>query len=452
MEPVEPEAVRRWLAEVEERLRRGEVEEAMATRLHRPDPRQQLRRLWFSEGAKETAAIAALSFGEYLYDVAHIDPTVLEGIDFARSLDLSNLSVFAWFASEYHGLSEASQAGHLAQLSGYVGERFVALELREQGHHVAFPDDPNEAGYDLLVDGQPFQVKVVQSARHVHEHLERYPDIPVLVNAELADEVGHLDGVYVTSVTHAAVREATETALDQGVELLDFEIPWISGIVAGVREGQRLLRGEIDLFTAGSKVAAIVAGRAGGAWAGQLVGPVVGSFFFGPAGFLVFSGLGALAGSHVGRDVALGGLARWRSRNVVEAGMNLARAAAGHIPEKMTLHRERAREVASRLERDGRPDGRGAGGSVEDSDVRAADSDVNAAVAQYLSRRADEEIGYLSSLQMQLSDAAESRWWQGGSLQQRVEHVLRLIRRAAVHPVRLQQPLKRLGDSLKSLW
>lgn len=427
---MEPDKVRQWLQQVDDHLRRGDVARAMATRLDPADPRGRLRRLWSSEAATETGAIGALSFGEYLYDAAHIDPTVLEGMDFARSLDLSNLSIFARFASEYQSLGEAPRAGHLAQLSGYVGERFVALELREQGHQVAFPDDPNEAGYDLLVDGQPFQVKVVRSAQHVHQHLERYPDIPVLVNAELADAVADLDGVYVTGVTHAAVREATEQALDQGVELVDFEIPWISGIVAGVREGRRLLRGEIDLVTAGSKVGTIVAGRAGGAWAGQLVGPVVGSFFFGPAGFLVFSGLGALAGSHFGRNAALRVLADVRSRRVVEAAKELAGGAADHIPQKMILHRQRAVEVASRLA------GRGP---------------ANEQVADHLTRLADEEIQYLGSLQDQLTHAAENVHRRKGSLQQRVEYVLRLVRRAAVHPSRLQEPLKRLGEALKSL-
>lgn len=422
--------VRRWLEQIRAYLRRGEVVKTLEVRLESPDPRQQLRDLWSPEALEETSVITALSFGEYLYDVAHIDPTVLEGMDFARSMDLSNLSIFAWLATLHESLDEKTKAGGLAQLSGYVGERFIALELREQGHQVAFPGNPNQAGYDLLVDGQPFQVKVVKSASAVREHLERYPDIPVLVNAELADEVGHLDGVYVTGISHTAVREATEETLARGADLVDFEIPWISGIVAGVREGRRALQGEIDLLTVGSKVASILIGRTAGASIGQFVGPTVGSLLFGPAGFLVFRGLGALVGSHLGRTAALRGLAHLRSRALEEATRELALNAAAQVPRKIDLHQQRASEVASKL----------AGGSA-----------ANEEVCRYLRSQAEEEVRYLASLQEQLTEVADHPGHRDGDIQQRIQHVLRLIRRAAIHPSQLQASLKHLSEAVQGI-
>lgn len=45
-------------------------------------------------------------------------------------------------------MDSLSVLGGLAQLSGYVGDRCIALELRAQGHPVSFPDNP------VLVDAE----------------------------------------------------------------------------------------------------------------------------------------------------------------------------------------------------------------------------------------------------------------------------------------------------------
>ena len=44
----------------------------------------------------------------------------------------------------------------------------------------------NQAGYDLLVNGEEFQVKCVADISSVSNHFEKYPDIPVFINEEIS--------------------------------------------------------------------------------------------------------------------------------------------------------------------------------------------------------------------------------------------------------------------------
>jgi hypothetical protein len=128
--------------------------------------------------SNDDVVFATLTIGDLVYDAARIDPIALEGINFARSADLETLPQFNAFADQL--LAEPAQAfaGNISQLQGYVAERFVAQALREMGAEVEFPKTSNQAGYDLLVNGEPFQVKCLADKQGVNEHLEKYPDIP----------------------------------------------------------------------------------------------------------------------------------------------------------------------------------------------------------------------------------------------------------------------------------
>ncbi|MGO7259074.1 hypothetical protein ACCT32_36650, partial [Rhizobium brockwellii] len=68
-------------------------------------------------------------------------------------------------------------------------EQLVAARLTEIGHVVSFPDTSNNPGFDLLVDGMPFQVKCLMSLDGLREHFSKYPDMPVYANSELAEAV-----------------------------------------------------------------------------------------------------------------------------------------------------------------------------------------------------------------------------------------------------------------------
>jgi hypothetical protein len=207
---------------------------------------------------------------------------VLSAADFARAEDLSDVFKFGVFAERIQGLETGAYAGNITQLQGYVTERLVALHLQSAGYEVEFPETPNQPGYDLLVNGQPHQVKCLADSQGVYEHLERYPDIPVLVNGELAGELEGIDGVVpVSEITHAGVMAATESSVQTGAEILDFEVSLIAAAIASGRNLGALIKGKTGLAAALQNVAADTAGRAVfgvagsemGAWMGLVLGP-----------------------------------------------------------------------------------------------------------------------------------------------------------------------------------
>src|SRR5689334_11130192 len=58
-----------------------------------------------SEATTEDLACAGITLGDFLYDYIRIDPSVVVGIDFARSADLHSLLSFAHFAEHHEELT-----------------------------------------------------------------------------------------------------------------------------------------------------------------------------------------------------------------------------------------------------------------------------------------------------------------------------------------------------------
>ncbi|RNB76252.1 hypothetical protein, partial [Brevibacillus panacihumi] len=139
--------------------KQGRYREALREPLRPVKPQREQGRLQAflfgsAEEMKQTFSITAVSAGDFLYDYFRLDPTVMEGIDFSRAEDLSSLFAFSRFAGT---VDTTVNTGDIAQIQGYVAERMVAAELQAKGHDVEFPQTSNQAGYDLLVDGQRAQ-------------------------------------------------------------------------------------------------------------------------------------------------------------------------------------------------------------------------------------------------------------------------------------------------------
>lgn len=192
----------------------------------------------------------------------------------------------------------------MTRLAGYVAEQQVALDLTRQGHEVEFPATPNQPGYDLLVDGEPVQVKCTLDVDYALEHFERYPDIPLIVNAELAQQLGDHPLVYVDEhLSHAEVADATAESLEA---LADFAtaddllpIPFISVVFAGVRNYGDLKAGRIDGDAYFKRVGVDAAYRTVGGTIGATIGGALGSIFPGP-GTILGASFGGLIGSLAG--------------------------------------------------------------------------------------------------------------------------------------------------------
>lgn len=250
-------------------------------------------------GDLEAAVVSgALTVGG-LWTLAQIDGTVLDAMTFASA---GNPDSFWRLREVAEGMED--NVGAATRLSGYVAEQQVALDLASGGHVVEFPEDSNQAGFDLIVDGSPVQVKCSLDADYVLEHFERYPDIPVVVNAELAAELGDHPMVFVDQgLTHAGVNEATDSTVEALADFGDADdllpVPMLSLAFAAYRNFGDLEAGRIDEGTFAARTGVDAAARAIGGGTGAVIGGALGSVV-GPAGTAVGAALGSFLGSVAG--------------------------------------------------------------------------------------------------------------------------------------------------------
>ena len=248
--------------------------------------------------AREAFVVGGLTLGDVLYDAVAIDPAVLRAADFSRAEDLGNVFDFGAFAHRASEMADAAAAGLGNNLRGYVAEQIVAAKLVEAGHIVGLPETANNAGFDLLVDGHPFQVKCLAGLSGLNEHFSKYPDLPVYANSELAAEIANLAPDWASKVffLDGYDRELADfvmqAALDAGAQLHDFDVPFFAVAVSSARNAISWWKGKIPLSDLPFSVALDGTIAGGLAAAGGISGQLLGLAIFGPAGALVFGGVG----------------------------------------------------------------------------------------------------------------------------------------------------------------
>ncbi len=243
----------------------------------------------YSSFSKETDIFTtSITIGDLIYDMSRVDPLVLEAIDFARKDDLADISSFAYFSKKI----DINSLGDINQLKGYVAERLIAQELQSQGYEVEFPELSNQAGYDLLVNGKPFQVKCGDSPSLVQEHFEKYPDIPLFVNEELGAYFTDNDKVFsIPGIRNDEITELTKDNIESGSEILDYEIPLITLAVISGKNIFLVLQNKTDIENAIGKTIEESATR--------IVGGVIGSELLALGG-MIWMPAAAVVGGVVG--------------------------------------------------------------------------------------------------------------------------------------------------------
>ncbi len=281
-----------------------------------------------------------------------IDPQVVDALDFVRVADLGDIFSFARYAESLQALGDATRLGDVAQLQGYVAEQMVTGMLRAQGAEVAFPDSPQQPGYDLLVNGECFQVKCLGDPSGVYEHLGRYPDIPALVNEELAKYFADDDRVMaLPGLNHAEVRQVTDSSLQAGADLLDLQIPLFSLTLQAARNAIAIARQHTDWLTALENVGIDCFGRMVTAKAGAVAVAATVGLIGVTGGWLavVAPMLGAFGGYPVGKCVT--GVVKRYAFCRKEAD-DLTAALSGYIAAAISVLRamiERAEEQSRRF-------------------------------------------------------------------------------------------------------
>lgn len=265
---------------------------------------------------KETGAYLSLSLGDLIYDTLRVDPLVIEAIDFVRIGDLSN--AFKIGEQEIKDRAEKSLSSleslH-SNYTGYTAERIIALDYQRKGYEVVFPKNANNPGFDILVNGQEFQIKFQKNGISLlNEHFEKYPNIPIIANSEAAIEFhskfpDKADLVIDSGFSFDTSSDLLLTSTDASVEIFQDEhlfgsfLPEILGIVSIisiVKNLNYLSKGEIDGSTAFKNIAIDSTGKFASAGLGAKVGSI-----FGPIGTIVGGGIGLVVGNNFIRHVRL---------------------------------------------------------------------------------------------------------------------------------------------------
>mgnify|MGYP002712610942 CR=1 FL=1 len=264
--------------------------------LNQPRFNRTLQDLLKPKLSQHEAAITAsgLSLG-MLWTYSQIDTQVLDAISFASA---GSPTAF----SDLQDISEQAldSAGAITRLSGYIAEQQVALNLVRRGHHVEMPDTSNQVGWDLLVDGTPIQVKCSLDANYVLQHFEKYPDIPVITNAELAEQLGSHPLVMIDpNLSYTDIQNITHDSLQHLADFNSFSelsaIPLLAVAFAAHRHYGQWSSGRLNLQQYGQNIGTDVAIRSAGAVSGKVIGATLGSLFS-PVGTIIGAGVGAYIG------------------------------------------------------------------------------------------------------------------------------------------------------------
>jgi len=242
-----------------------------------------------------------------VFQLHRIDPNVLNAIDQAHgSSAFSSYNDLVSHVEAVGSRGEAAFTGMVSQYKGYLGENLMAQHLREQGHHVELATEPNQAGWDALVDGEPVQIKV-GGPETISEHLEKYPDIPVITVAENADKfAGEPMVMAVKELSGESIEEATTQTL-QGIDGLDdvgLDFPVVTAVLSGARNLSLVASGDSDLGTAIKYTAADTVGVGAGGAAGAKAGTMIGGAIGGPIGAGIGAVIGGIGGAIMGRKGA----------------------------------------------------------------------------------------------------------------------------------------------------
>lgn len=272
---------------------------------------------------------AVLYGGSVIQKHMAVDNNIQEGIgklageDLGSFADLSS-KVETYEHTAWTGLSE----GTLDKVGGHVGESMVAEHFSEAGINVQWPDESNQEGWDLLLNGHPVNSKIIKDADQLSAHFSEHADIPAIVPAdaenipadavvfdpsedteELMEAIASGQENLVikdTELSHEEVMDQTENATDALLgdalgEGLAGGVPIITLAVSGWREVNLHGEDKADWKSSAKNLSLDVAGTGGGAAAGGKGGALLGGAIGGPPGAAAGALIGAIGGGIFGR-------------------------------------------------------------------------------------------------------------------------------------------------------
>ena len=370
------------------------------------------------------ASVAGLTLADIIFDAAAIDPLVVSAADFARAEDIEGIFRFGAFASRIDSMGDIAQAGAESQLRGYVAEMIVATRL--SGHEVSLAESANTAGYDLLVDGNPFQVKCYRDGDTaldaLNDHFARNPNIPVYLNSEALPAIQESgkpwsENVFgVEGFDYEHTDNILEDSLEAGIDLMDVQIPLFAIAVSAARNSHGWWKGTVPLRDLPLEV--VVDGTIHGALAiaGGFTAGAMGTLLFGPAGAVIFGGVGQATGvlghSPLRRKIDDLRASEWKNKV-----FDCCDAFGAELDEAMQAKILRVRSKASQ--------------------VMASNLEMDA----WIRLKFDDRAACIAECKAELADLSDQTIDRARSL-------LRIMRESGVHPWSVRGQLKDLVETL----
>lgn len=253
-----------------------------------------------------------------------IDDNMYEGVSRLSNETMHNFSDLSARLKTYERGFFGLTKGSFNKVKGHVAESHVAEHFKEAGMDVQWPETSNQKGFDLLLNGNPIQVKCREAANNLVEHFKQHPHIPVVVPADaenIPENAFHFDpsestehlfdylkdnpenAVIVDSVlSHEGLTESVEQGTDLATGAVDLDVPWVTVAFSGWRELDLLMKNDTDIFSSVEHIALDVAGVGVGMAVGRTVGAIVGSIVPGP-GTVVGAITGGVGGAMLGRMI-----------------------------------------------------------------------------------------------------------------------------------------------------
>ena len=294
--------------------------DSLKKELNFTEKRKSLDSLSVMSGLGESAWVGA----EMIHNLQAVDEHVFATISQMANAQLNTIGdlhqhIHDWAQSWYGGLTDSV----VTKLQGHVAEQFVAEHLNQLGHTVTIAGDSNQEGYDMLVDGHPFNIKDLLGMNSIHEHFEKFPDIGVIANADISghpDSVLHIDAtqgldqlhnldsisndhllVLDHGLRHADVVEQVHDAGDAIIGNVPFHIPFITLGLSSFRETKLLLKRHTDIVTSLKNIGLDVAGTGMGLFLGAKAGGAIGTMITPGVGTAIGGVIGGIAGAIGGR-------------------------------------------------------------------------------------------------------------------------------------------------------
>ncbi|NQY60711.1 hypothetical protein [Cognatishimia sp.] len=316
-----------------------------------PEPWETKR---MSTDVTDASMTFGMTAGEMIWHAAAVDHNVMMAADFSRSEDLGNPIAFACRANEF------LIPGASWSLRGYTAERLVMDQLIADGHDVNLAEASNTPGLDLLVDGQPVQVKCGTALSNLTEHFEKYPDIPVIANAALAEKAAQSDAPWAHLVTTVpgfeieTLEEQIAETLGHAADLADPDILQFALSISALRGGLEVMQGRVPisdlpawlLLDGASRGALALVGGKAGAWIGLIaIGPA-GALILGPA-----IGSAALLGNSTLKGAAQKHLMTTWLQDLLSAAQDLHLSLLAALERRIIRIEERNKTFVGQIQR-----------------------------------------------------------------------------------------------------